>query len=207
MLNYNTYFTISTNSNLGCDVVELGKLYMPSGKIFCCDPFLSSEVNAFERCVKPGYYDLKLCTIEVSDWGKRVALAALVFSDRKPLNWVKATYRIYNESFTGFRVDAGLACFMDSETAELFRSVVDRYYEKYPDGNYYDDVLAAEFKKNADPTNPQHIGDWNLHYPINSDPRNIAMFASGLGDGVYSTYLGLDENEQPVMLVADFELL
>jgi len=199
MLDYTTYFSSSSESEQGGRIVGLGKLCLPSGNIYCCDPFLSHEVNAFTKTTTPGFYEVKLYLVDISDWGKRVALASLIFSDQEPKYWLKATYIIDEESVSDFRVDAGLACFMDLETAHMFSNIVDRYHDKGVQRNYYTDILAAEFNRQG--------GNWDLHYPSEGDPRNIAMYASGLGDGIYSAFWGMDENEQPAMLVADFQLL
>lgn len=207
MLQYSNFFKPFPGDNFSYEVVELGKLYLPSGKIYCCDPFLSDEVEPLEISAPIGTFDVKLSITKLPEWGKRVALAGLFFSENTPVKWQGATYLFNGERSWGFRVDAGLSCFMDQETRDLFVRVVDDFYETNPDANYYDDILAAEFKQNADPTNPYHAGDWNLHYPLKDNPRNVAMFASGLGDGVYSAYWGLNEQNQSTMLVADFQLL
>lgn len=205
MLDYSAYFRAA--SEPAYRLVNLGKLYMPSGKIFCCDPFLSDEVNAIERTVPPWHFDVQLSIVTLPQWGPHVALAGLMLSEREPVSWQEATHVISGERFSGFRVDAGLACFMDQETRELFTRVVDEFYKRDPEGNYYDDVLAAEFKQNAEPDSPRQSGDWDLHYPVKGDPRNIAIFASGLGDGFYTPHWGLDDRGQPAMLVVDFGIL
>lgn len=205
MPDYSAYFKVSSDPVYR--VVDPGKLYLPSGKIYCCDPFLSHEVNALEMTVPAGHYDVHLSIATLPQWGPRVALAGLILSTHEPVSWREATYLINEERFSDFRVDAGLACFMDQETRELFTRRVDEFYEKNPEGNYYDDILAAEFKQNAELGSPRQSGDWALHYPLKDNPRNIAMFASGLGDGAYSAYWGLDETERPSRLVVDFQLL
>lgn len=204
MLNYLNYF--KEPSDPAYRVVDVGKLYLPSGSIYCCDPFLSDEVNALEPTVPPGHYQVQLSLATLHQWGTRVALAGLVLSPDEPVRWSEASYRIDDEQSSGFRVDAGLACFMDHETRELFTRVFDEFYEKNPDGNYYDDILAPEFKHNVEPGSPRQ-GDWAIHYPVKGDPRNIAMFASGFGDGVYHACWGMHGMGQPSMLVADFHLL
>jgi hypothetical protein len=205
MPDYSNYFQRPTAPNRR--VVDMGKLYVPSGRIYCCDPFLSDEVNPLEKTVPTGHFDVKLFLVTLPDWGTRIALASLIVSEHKPICWHEATYMINKGRLSKFRVDAGLACFLDKETRELFVRVVDDFYKKNPEGNYYDDILAAEFTQNAEPGNPRTCGDWDLHYPAKGNPRNIAMFASGLGDGSYASYWGLDAADQPAMLVADFELL
>jgi hypothetical protein len=204
MLDYSTYFRTSTPTYR---LVNLGKLYLPSGRIYCCDPFLSDEVAALKTTVAPGSYDVQLSVATFPEWGPRVALGGLVISAEPTTAWREATYEMNHEPAAGFRVDAGLACFMDEETQQLFTKVIDDFYKEKPDGNYYDEILAREFKQNAEPDSPRQDGDWALHYPVPGNPRNIAMFATGLGDGYYSVYWGLDKSQRPGMLVADFQLI
>lgn len=187
--------------------VKVGKLHLPSGHAYCCDPFLSHEVSALETTVSPGSFDIEVCVATLADWGDRVALARLLLSTTNPVEWQKATFVVDGRQQSRFRVGAGMACFMDQQTRELFVRIVDKFYQTHPHGNYYDDVLAEEFKHNADPRNSYHSGDWALHSPVKSDLRNIALFASGLGDGMYSAYWGLDSTGKPAMLIADFNVI
>ncbi len=205
MMDYSIYFKSSMIPNQ--QITQLGEVYLPSGRIYCCDPFLSDEVNALDKTVQPGAYSVKLFIVTFSDWGKRVALAAIIFSEHKPIQWQPATYLVNGEPLSGFPVDAGLACFMDQETRQQFVQVIDNFYSESPTANYYNDVLATEFKRHADPDNPYSCGDWNLHYPRKERSENIAMFASGLGDGFYQAFWGNDFMNRPAMLVIDFGLL
>ncbi len=188
-------------------IVELGSLAVPSGRIYCCDPFLSSEVGPLDSTVPPGDYAVQVCSMLRPEWGWRVALARLVLSTREIAQWREAVYLKGEERSSEFRVDAGLACFMDASTRDLFVRTVDALHAKSDRANYYDDVLAPEFKQNADPANPPHAGDWVMHTPSAASRGNIAMFASGLGDGLYRAYWGLDDAGNPAMLVADFDLV
>ena len=204
MLNYQTLFELRSSYTR---VVRVGNLRLPTGRVFCCDPFLSHEVRALETNLSPGLFNVDVCVIELPDWGHRVALARLHLSRRNVVEWKEAMFTADATRVSEFRVDAGLACFMDEETQELFVRIVDDFHTTHPDRNYYDDVLAAEFKRNADPTRQYEGGDWALHFPLKGDPRCIAMFASGLGDGTYPAYWGLSDDGEPAMLVADFGLL
>ena len=204
MQDYSIYFDDSPKPT--GRLLAIGKLHLPSGRVCCCDPFLSDEVAAFEKTISPGDFEVSIYFERVSEWGQRVALAGIVFSKRPVVSWHRAGYAINDRKFFDFHVDAGLACFMDEQTRNLFLRSVDNYYRKKPDGNFYDDLLAAQFKKNGDPGNPRDCGDWNMYFPAAGDPHNIAMFSSGLGDGVYSAYWGLDSTKHPAMLVVDFGL-
>ena len=87
----------------------------------------------------------------------------------------------------------------------MFNDVMDKFYKANPDKNYYDDILAEEFKR----TSGSHYlsrseGDWNNHFPQQRDDRNVIIFASGWGDGSYPTYWGTNEEGEIVELITDF---
>lgn len=188
------------------ELVDLGLLHVPTGRLYCCDPFLAHEVGPLDRQVEPGSYRVKLVLRTVPEWGQRVAAAILEINRVRPSRWEVAGYRSDDGTRgTQFEVDAGLACFMDASTCDAFITVLDRFYASVGAAeNYYDSVLAAEFTRSADPERPGHAGDWAMHHPVPDDPRNIAMFASGLGDGLYAAEWGLDLQGQPALLGVDF---
>jgi hypothetical protein len=205
MLNYAGFFEMNASPRLR--TVALGTLVVPTGQLYCCDPFLSGEVAPLDLRVKPGDHAVDLCLAKMSAWGERVALARLCLSRAPVISWRKAAYRAGGELRSGFRVDAGMACFMDAVTRESFVKAVEAWHAKGPDTNYYDDLLAELFKRNADPARPQHAGDWAMHTPVAGAHENLALFASGLGDGIYDAHWGIDASGQPAMLVVDFGLL
>jgi uncharacterized protein DUF4241 len=199
-------FAMDRRLREGTSRVDIGEIYVPSGRLYCCDPFLSREVGPLDRCTAPGSYLASIGLVEVEGgWGKRVGFAELFLSDEIVSHWIGALYQRDNKMYSAFPVDAGLACFMDRLTENLFRRVVDEFYRVHPQGNYYDDVLASGFAKSA--LFFGHSGDWLLHFPRVGDPLNIVMFASGLGDGNYPIYWGIDRYGEPCRLLVDFGLL
>ena len=136
----------------------------------------------------------------------RIALARIVFAPgKKAMTLEKATMEFTDSN--GYFVDSGIGSFMDELTSHALAEVFAEFYRTRPTGNYYTDVLAAEFKKNAiSPHDPSDIGKWNLHYLPNSE-MNVAMFASGLGDGFFESFWGLDEDGEVIYLVTDFKIL
>lgn len=62
-----------------------------------------------------------------------------------------------------------------------------------------EELLLAEMEKNVADTR-----DW-CNFQIDSS-HNIIAFSSGLGDGVYPSYFGYDENNEICCLVTDFGL-
>lgn len=203
MLDYASFFVPPALP--GLRGVHVGRLHVPSGQLYCCDPFLSDAVAVLAQAVPPGGYPVELCLAVLPDLGERVALARLLLSGQRVTQWQPAEYIQEGARQSTFPVDAGLACFMDREAASLLTQAIDAFYRNRRDDNYYTNLLAPEFARSA--TRPGSDGDWAMHAPVPGNPANVAMFASGLGDGVYGAWWGLDEAGEPAMLVADFGLL
>jgi Protein of unknown function (DUF4241) len=204
-VDYRPYLDESSERAATHRLVDLGSVHLPTGRVVCADPSLLHETAALDRAAPIGDFPVRLCVTPLPDWGERVALAAVVFT-RDPIErWVTASCAGGTQD--AFRVDSGLAAFLDESTVGLFTDAVARHNSCGAGRNYYDDVLAEEFARSADPARGSRTGDWNVHTPRSGDPRNIVMFASGLGDGVYSASWALGRRGEPVMLVADFALL
>jgi len=187
-------------------VITVGKLHLPSGKVVACDPYFCDSAVPFLRKVIPGNYEVQLYMINSREWGRRIALARIVFTPAKrAVAFEKAVHEFTDSN--GYFVDSGIGSFMDELTSKALAEVFAEFYRLKPDGNYYTDVLAAEFKMNAiNPHDPNDIGRWNLHYLPNSE-MNVAMFASGLGDGFFESFWGLNEYGEITSLVTDFRIL
>jgi uncharacterized protein DUF4241 len=187
-----------------CEVLTIGTLNLPSGKVVACDPFFCYAGAAFDATVRPGRYEVQLCRAESQGFGKRIALARLLLtSEVKATTYEKAV----SATATGYVVESGLGSFMDELTRQQFAAVLARHYDNAPDANYYDDKLAAELKKSAlNPDDPDDTGTWAMHALPGSE-LNVAIFASGMGDGTYESFWGFDSNRQIVSLTTDFQIL
>ena len=49
--------------------------------------------------------------------------------------------------------------------------------------------------------------NWLEYYPEESNPLNVAMFASGHGDGMYPSFWGLNASGRVACLITDFQVL
>src|SRR5207249_2201905 len=108
---------------------------------------------------------------------------------------------------TGYSVDSGLGAFMDELARRRFVKAMKDFYEDRPDENYYVERLASSFKQNAEnPDDPEDAGAWAMEI-LPGTNLNVAMFASGVGDGWYESYWGLDDDGNPVSIVTDFGIL
>lgn len=187
-------------------VIVAGKLPVPSGQIVACDPYFCASAAPFLRRVPPGDYLVQLKIVALAEWGARIALARVVFDDTKKASRVEAAVmEDTGDSF--YFVDSGVGSFMDELTRSEFSKVLSEHYRLNPSGNYYHDVLAAEFRSNAfDSKDPHDLGRWNFHHLPNSG-LGIAMFSAGLGDGSYGSFWGLSETGDVLTLTTDFNLL
>jgi hypothetical protein len=186
------------------DVVSLGPIAFPSGHIVACDPYFCEGASPFLRSVPPGAYVVELCRVALRDWGRRIAIARIVF---KPGATAVATEpaTLGNGRPGAYFVESGVGSFMDEISGRRFAKVLTDHYRRKPNGNYYMDVLAAEFRQNADPGDPDDLGRWNVHRI--GDAVEIAMFSSGLGDGRYESYWELDASGEPVTLTTNFGIV
>src|SRR5690606_25808129 len=135
--------------------IHIGDVNLPTGKIIAADPFFTADQRPFLRTVEPDRYPVFIYMAEIDDEHHRVAYAKIKFRPEEAGKWILAitddiTKEELNElnedEFFGFPVDSGLACFLDAETNTRLSEKMDRLQENDPESNYYDEVLADEFK-------------------------------------------------------------
>jgi hypothetical protein len=192
---------------IGQDVVTVGRLHLPSGRVVACDPYFCADATPFTREVPPGDYDVQVRRVDLEPWGPRIALARILFEPARPPVGYEAAVRDASDAGAYF-VDSGTGSFMDEVTRQAFADVLAEYYGSGDrSANYYTDVLAAEFKRSAvDPDDPRDLGRWNMHR-LPGSALNVAMFSTGLGDGSFESAWGVDGDGLVTSLVTDFRLL
>ena len=214
-INYNVYFDSTRYDGTPLKLQQFGELNIPTGKIIVGDPMISIyDKDPFKREVLPGKYPVIACIAKTGESGDRYAVVKLEISKNRAVKWELAlTAKQHLEDLKGdetfgFPVDAGLGCFVDVQTRDLFNQYDEAFTKKNKNWNIYTEVLAAEFKKNAiDQNDPNDAGNWVNFYLPNKPALNIIMFSSGYGDGYYSSYWGLDDKGQVCSLVIDFGVL
>lgn len=180
-------------------IEPVASLYLPSGKIVACDPLVLLDPVPFAREVAPGTYPVDASVVQFES-DRRVAALRIVFGPGAPVRWEAATIVGQDASLLasserfGYGVDAGVGCFMDATTCALLLERAAAIGDG--GGNYDDDVLAAEL-------NRDHVD----HHPIAGRAENCAIAHSGWGDGIYSSYWGLDVDGRPLWLVTDFQVV
>lgn len=206
MIDYSDYLRkILAGENDTVKTVDLGKLHLSSGKIVACDPLVNPDRQPFEKQMPQGDYLTRLYGIG-TDYIS-IGLAAIFFSKKMPQSFEMATLpgqdvATLDEGYIfGYPVDAGIGCFMDYETAQLYQQHDRETEEKLGENfiSYYDDVIDDVLQVNG--------GDWADFRPYPAKPHNVMLFASGYGDGFYPSYWGIDAQDEVVCLLTDFGVI
>ena len=107
--------------------------------------------------------------------------------------------------FSFFGVDTGLACFADVSTAKEYKVFLEEWKQEHPEENLYQDYFSYLFAENAKSDLAVKVGAGNfLLWKLPQSGKRLVMFASGMGDGIYSAYWGMDQNENITELVIPF---
>lgn len=107
--------------------------------------------------------------------------------------------------FTFFGVDTGLACIADGKVSEENRLFFEKWEKENPGKNKYTDYFEALFQDSFQ-ANPefQNQGGSFLEWRLPGSGLRTVLFSSGMGDGIYSGYWGLDAEGEIACLVALF---
>lgn len=176
---------------------ELGVVQLPTGAVVACDPFAPYDMAPFVRRIKPGNYPVRLAMLDTPS--PVIAAATIVIQDRiTPTVWEMAIVMGDNladlapgDAF-GYSVDCGAGCFMDAFIASEYREHLGGLHDR----GVEEELLSAFGREER------------LLYAFpGSKGANVAMFRSGDGDGVFTSYFGLDGQGDVVCLTTDFQIV
>lgn len=218
-LNKKTYppefFHSLFTKNEKTDIFRAGNVDFPTGETVLADPlaYLGSRYETvLEKKIPSGSYpvELALCHSKIS--GLRIAAARLVISDRPAVLYEIAMPKGKRSEdlgqpgvFTFFGVDTGLACFADAQVSQEYRLFFENWQKENPGKNKYTDYFETLFKESYE-AHPevQNPGGSFLEWSLPETDHSMVLFASGMGDGIYSGYWGLDADGEIVDLTALF---
>jgi Protein of unknown function (DUF4241) len=193
-------------------VVDCGHLILPSGKLVACDPFAFLQTsNNPHVLVPPGRYPVSVTMADVSEnldrSHLREAYATVRFAPGEDAYRValplvgegESREPLPGDSFIGFGVDAGTACFVDDEAVAKFMPPDTNWYETIFD-NGRDDSWFAQM----DDHNHIQFGLANITLPLAQNGENIIIIHSGWGDGMYPVIGSFDANDQLLAVHIDF---
>lgn len=210
---FNHYFSATEICNRQLFHLNIGELLFPTGQVIVRDPlvYLKRDAQPYFTSIPPGKYPLSVLVMEVEEDHYRYVAFRLKVSTALAVVHYEALIGHENLSdfekgeYFGFNVDAGLATIVDNQTKEVYCAFEQQWLAENPDGNLYDDYLAAEFKKSYE-NHPQYQrpgGDW-INFTIPGTDLTIPMIQSGYGDGAYPVYFGYDTNNEVCEIVVQF---
>lgn len=209
------FFRSFWDGRFGIERVTVGEADFPSGEVVLADPlaYLGTRYETvLEGKLPVGNYPIELAIFRSPMTGLRVAAARLKIKDAEAVSYKLAMPKGHTEEdfnkpgvFCFFGVDAGMACITDKAVSEGYGKFLRKWHDEHPDGNHYDDyfaeLLAESYRAYPDLQTP--YGDF-LKWSIPESGKSLIIFSSGLGDGLYSGYWGIDEKGDTVELAVPF---
>ena len=206
--NYSDFNNLKDNKNY--DRFLIGKLKLPTGKVVCTDPMYRELGLPQSWTVPKGNYPVYIYIGLEEDYSGRIAYAELIIKDEIPSYWELSliSETLLSENFEKklngmYPIEAGLSCFADFETYKIYDKQVNEYHKADTSHNYYNDKLEKLFKEKKYMPKSSRGEDW-INYQLENTNRNIIMFSSGYGDGLYPRYVGYDKNGNVVKFITDF---
>lgn len=217
-VDYCDFFAQKTIDDATMHRVRLGKVHFPSGRFFVADPLMElsdPDTKPYLQPIPKGSHE---CVLFVADFGNghyRHAAFSVIVSDKTPCVWTQGLCGDENFDdlddddswgYFGFGVDTGLAAIGDEAARRAFAQFEEQWYAKNPDGNIYSDYFDALFAQSLKDDPVCHMRGDRLLFNVPDTDLNIAMIASGWGDGYYPVYLGYDAAGNVCQIVVDFLL-
>ncbi len=218
-LNQDTYpadfFQMLFTESSKIKVVRAGEADFPTGRVVLADPiaYLGTRYETvLDRKVSAGSYPVELSVCLSGIAGLRIAAARLLLSEKQAVRYEiampegkKPEDLQKSGAFTFFGVDAGLACFADGKVSEENRLFFEKWMKENPGKNKYTDYFEALFQKSNE-ANPrfQNQGGNFLEWKLPESGLRTVLFSSGMGDGIFSGYWGLDAEGEAACLTVPF---
>jgi hypothetical protein len=171
----------------------LGDINLPTGKIIACDAFILHN-EPFVAQFPTGQFPVELAVARLSNGDERVAFARIKFLENTVATWKMATTQeqriedLKEGHIFGYGVDSGTGCFLDEAAYPL--------YEK----------ANEDFESINRKLTETYQHTWTKLL-LETEDMSVAIFSSGVGDGLYASYIGYDDTNQIVELITDFYLI
>ncbi len=192
-------------------IFTAGNADFPTGQVVIADPlvYLGTKYQTLlEREIPKGSYPVELSVFYSQTVGIRIAAARLKIKDEEAVSYTQGEARVNTDGkrpFCFMGVDAGVACFTDLQISKEYNDFLVKWHKENPDKNHYDDYFAEFFAQSYEkfPQFQRKGGDF-IQWTLPQSENRLVMFASGLGDGMYSGYWGENSNGEITELVIPF---
>jgi len=177
-----------------------GSVVLPTGRVVGCDPLTFPDPEPFTVPVPPGTYPLRAWVAVLqqdgAEWRRYVAALQLVIRDEPAARWEPAVVdpqqmsELDEDGYFGYPADAGTGTLAD---VAAITALAEWEYEKieaafipaeFPDAPIPGGALAAVTDKRTG--------------------ANVVAVTSGIGDGLYPTFVGYTDSGDVASFVTDF---
>jgi hypothetical protein len=190
---------LSFGQNVSMTVEDAGEVVLPTGRLVASDAFIVDSLP-FTTTVPPGRHPVSVLRVDFAGGDRRVAAAMVRVASEEPVRWELALVEGQDPSvlgpgeFFGYSVDAGTGSFTSPEATARLKDPAT--YETYSQA-----LLAG-----MNPGGGVFPGSFTVEVDLGSG-ANVVAFSSGFGDGAYASYVGLDRQGRPAVVVTDFGVL
>lgn len=200
IIDYEKYF-VNGNIINGVRIIskKIGNINIRSNKLIACDPFYVDQgfTAPFSRDVPVGSYPVFITYVDLKDWGRSVAFVKIQFKKDKTVKYEKAIFKSKNRAIESeYGVDSGMGSIMDLKTAGLFASDQQKFEMNNKNADYYTSIIEPQLQDDS---------NWANLY-INNKTSNLFVFQSGLGDGSYTSYWGVNSKGGITSFITDFSI-
>ena len=169
---------------------SLGRIELPDGRVFACDPLVPMDAAPLVLRLAPGSYEIVVFVAvgaereSASSASEGNAAAAIICGSAAPVTWELAAREGEPPDAAAYGVDSGTGAFLGSDAIE---AIVESDFAR--------EVILEELqsRRNAVIVIP--------------GGATVAAFVSGIGDGVYDTWIGRNLLGQPCVILTDFAIL
>ena len=202
---------VKTNSRF---FLTVGTVDVPSGKVVVADPlaYMSGEhviAPVLKQQIPSGSYPAEVAIYRDELIGIRMCTARLKIKETAAVRYElaeseeeTAAAKLRDGIMHGFPVDAGMMCFIDANGAGHYRDFIENWHKNNPGMNHYDDYFQAFFAE-SDKMLPQYQRDGGdfIEWTNPDTKERMVQISSGLGDGFYHSFWGIDSNGEVCELV------
>lgn len=179
----------------------IGKLRLPGGRVVAADPYtMGVDPQPFIQTLSASEADVVAARAVIGEGHERLAALILLAGFNPVVEWQMSTIddqdvsALDGDEFFGYGVDAGTGSFGSPEAMRTVGRVLGE------DAGMLEDPLSAALFRDG-------VGTRSAVVAAPEDGAiPVAMCSSGWGDGVYPTWLGVDDSGDVVVAVTDFLL-
>jgi hypothetical protein len=171
-------------------------------QLVASDPWVPGlHRDPFVDMVPAGKHPVSVAHVALPRGGFCIAYLRVQFTTRKIVGWRHAVTEADADVLrcggrVGYGVDSGFGCLMGLQAARhLKRRVSDET-----------DDLEKQVLDSMAPTATEGPASWARIEVAPDCAENVIIVQSGLGDGQYSSYFGIDDRDLITCLVTDFEV-